>query len=221
MPITAREGGSQHIELIPEGVERAVCYAVIDLGTHENPFYDKKNRKVRFQWELPDHRIEVERDGKQVDLPRAISKPFTLSLHDKSNLRPFLESWRGRKFTDDETQGFDVTNVCGACCMLQIVHSVSKKGKTFAEVQSVMPLYKGMEKFEPENPRQVFSLEDFAPGEPIEIPETIPEWIRKEIMESIEWKKQEGPERDEPEAMFNDKPFEPERDEPEDETLPF
>jgi len=186
--ITAKNEEEHSIELIPIGVERAVCYSVIDLGTHENPYYRKMVRKVLFQWELPDFRIDVERDGVLTNLPRAISKDFTLSLHEKGKLRPFLESWRGKKFTEEELSGFNVEKVAGVCGMLQVVHGISKKGREYAEVQGVTPLYKAITKFSPENPVQIFSLEDIREGEEIVIPDAIPQWIQERIKESEEWR---------------------------------
>jgi len=40
-----------------------------------------------------------------------ISKRYTMSLGEQSTLRKDLESWRGKKFTPEELQGFDL-NAC-------------------------------------------------------------------------------------------------------------
>jgi hypothetical protein len=46
-----------------------------------------------------------------------ISKEFTLSMHEKSTLRQFLESWRGKAFTEKEALSFDVTALIGKPCL--------------------------------------------------------------------------------------------------------
>lgn len=183
MALTAKESGGSSIAPIEPGVYVGICYGVLDLGTHENRTYGKEEHRVLLQWELPDCRGEFERDGEKVDLPRAISKRYTLSLHEKSNLRRDLESWRGRSFTEQELEGFDLQNVLGTPCQLQINHETTEKGKTFAAVASIMSLPRGAPKpGKTENPLSFFSFEDGG-----ELPETIPEWTRELIQESREW----------------------------------
>ena len=54
--------------------------------------------------------------------PRAISETYTNSLGEKANLRKMLENWRGRAFTQEEMDGFDLRNVLGKACMISVVH---------------------------------------------------------------------------------------------------
>ncbi|MHA1379626.1 MAG: hypothetical protein ACTSRG_14730 [Candidatus Helarchaeota archaeon] len=46
-----------------------------------------------------------------------------MSLHAKATMRKFLESWRGKKFTKEELEGFDLQKILGKPCQLQIIHS--------------------------------------------------------------------------------------------------
>src|SRR6185436_8399648 len=110
------------IQPIDPGVYTAACYGIIDLGTHLNPVFGSEQHKILVQWELPEVRGEFERDGKKLNLPRAVSKRYTLSLSEKANLRRDLESWRGRKFATQELAGFDLRALLGVSCQLQIVH---------------------------------------------------------------------------------------------------
>lgn len=176
-------------EPIPAGNELAVCYSVIDLGHQYNEAYDKSPRKILIQWEVPEYRIEIEKDDKKLDLPRAISETYTNSLHEKANLRKALEAWRGKEFTAEELAGFEVGNVAGHACMLQIIHEASKKDPTkiFAKVSTVSSVPRRMEKPKAENPVVVWDLP--PEGEPIVIPETFPQWVKDTIMRSQEWKK--------------------------------
>ena len=64
-----------------------------------------------------------------------ISKFYTLSLHEKSNLGQDLVSWRGRPFTETERQGFDITKLIGVTCQLNVMHTDSGKER----ISSVMP----------------------------------------------------------------------------------
>jgi hypothetical protein len=189
MSLIAKDtSNGQDFAPIPSGLQHGVCYAVIDIGTQPQFGNYPSRRKVVFCWEIPGERIELERDGKKVSMPRAISEKFTLSLASKGNLRPMLESWRGRPFTAEELEGFDVGNVIGANCFLNVVHAQGKgekAGRTYANVASVNPLPKGMAKVKPENPTLVFSMDDFKG--PVMIPPEIPEWIEGLIKQSEEY----------------------------------
>lgn len=185
MSLIAKEKTGLNIEPIDAGVYVAVCYGLIDLGTHHNPLFGNEAHKILVQWEIPEVRGEFEREGQKVSLPRAISKRFTLSLSEKANLRKDLESWRGRKFTAQELAGFDLRALVGAACQLQIVHETNKEGRTFATIAAIMALPKGTPRPQPENTPVFFSFEEA--GERPVLPSGIPEWVGKIIMESKEW----------------------------------
>ena len=157
MAIVAKSTGNS--KPIPAGLHHAICTAVYDLGTQWNERYQKGDRKVLIQWELPGVRIEIDKDGEKLDLPRATSRKFTLSLHEKSHLRPFLEGWRGKTFTGKELLGFDILSVLGVNCLLQIIHK-EVEDKTYANVTSALPLQQGTEKKTAENPLRSFSVDD-------------------------------------------------------------
>ncbi len=113
-----------------------------------------------------------------------------------------LESWRGRAFTPVELDAFDVSKLVGVNCLLNVVHQNGtgvNSSKTYANVQSVNPLMGGMAKSTAVNPLLVFSMDDF-PG-PIVIPESVPDWIRKLIESSDEYKARLNPSR--PAAINN------------------
>src|SRR3990172_1693125 len=182
--LIAKEGG-EAIEPVDAGVHQAICYAIYDLGTQYSPVYDKSSRKCVIIWELPDRRIEIVKDGQTLNLPRAISKQYTLSLGEKANLRKDLETWRGKAFSQEELAGFDISKLVGVNCMLQVLHKVNGD-KTYANIVSILPLYKGINKLKPENPLIVYTLDQGTP------PETTPKWITKIISESAEMKASDG-----------------------------
>lgn len=217
MSLIAKDKGGQDFAPIPAGMHHAICYGVCDLGTQPAFGNFPAKRKVVFIWELPDERGIFQREGRDVSLPRAISARFTLSLSKKSNLRPMLEGWRGRAFTEAELDGFDVMNVCGANALLNVIHE-QKNGKTYANVKTVTPLPKGMAKKTAENPPLKFSLEDFGAGIPVVFPENMPDWIKALVMQSEEYiRKQQNHGQPEPteEEMTNLSP------DASDENVPF
>lgn len=170
--------------VVSEGVHMAVCHGVIDLGTQQTEWqgHEKHVRKVLLCWELPDERIE--RDGESI--PRVVSARYTASIGEKANLRKVLESWRGKAFTQEELGGFEIRNLLGVGCQIQIIHK--KKGEqTYANVTSVMALPKGMKSAVSELPQLWFSFDEIDKSNPA-IPEEIPEWIQKVITQSDEWK---------------------------------
>jgi hypothetical protein len=167
---------------VPEGVYQGVCYALYDLGTQFSEKWGKSAHQCLIVWELPECRLELEKDGKVIDVPRAVSKKYTMSLNEKAALRKDLQSWRGRNFSEEELSGFDITRLLGVNCMIQIIHN-KKDSKVFANIASITPLYRGLEAAQPENPIVFFSMAEHR-----DIPETAPGWIKEMIEASAEWK---------------------------------
>lgn len=169
-------------EPIPDGVYQAVATGVIDLGTQFNEHFQKSSRQVLFIWEIPELLIKFEKNGLEVEAPRVISKKYTASWHEKANLRKDLQSWRGRAFTEDEMQSFDISTVVGKNCMLQIINT-TKDGKQYSNIASILPLYSGLKNVAPFMDIAYFSLEDGY-----DIPTTVPVWVRDIIFKSEEFK---------------------------------
>ena len=187
--VKANQGGGY--PPIEAGSYRAICYGIVVEGTFINPFNQKKQTKVRFLWEFPDERIL--KDGK--DLPRAISEEYTLTLGEQGKLRPMLESWRGKAFTKQELEGFDIENVLKAPCLITTMVGISKQGREYASITAVGRLPKGMEvPRETENPAIVFNVCD--PECPLEKMEQLPDWIQNRIKDSLEYKERTTTEDD-------------------------
>lgn len=196
MALFAKNNGGQDFEPLSAGTHQAVCYGIVDLGTQpSNSPQFRASRKVAFLWEIPAERIEFTKDGVHKNLPRGISGMWSLTLASKGKLKPMLESWRGRPFTEAELDGFDLKNVLGANCLLAVVHN-NKGEKTYANVASVSPLMKGMNKIAPENPTIFFSLDE--QGDRIEFPPTLPEWLVNKIKQSAEYIQETNPGHHEP-----------------------
>lgn len=177
MAIIAKENSGGNFELIPADQYAAICYRVIDLGTQKGEYQGVPNhkRQAMISWEI-DAKME---DGK----PFAISKWYTLSLNEKSSLRPDLESWRGKAFTQEELDGFDISKLLKVPCLLQIVHKTNKQGQIKASVNSIMKLPKAMIAPAIVNPLIDFSLDEYNQS----IFDMIPEGIQKMIVVSPEY----------------------------------
>lgn len=142
MAIIARDTGTTDFEPAPEGLHPAICVDVVDKGMVESQW--GTSHKIQIRWQLDGHSdAGVREDGKQW----LVTRQFTLSLHEKAALRGFLVSWRGKQFTAEELKGFDLENIVGAACMIQVLHNKSQDGqRVFANVQNIMPLHKSIPK---------------------------------------------------------------------------
>jgi len=144
---------------------------------------DKTLNKVWISWEIPTELKEFKQG--EGEKPYVINEEFNLSMNEKATLRKFLESWRGKQFTDDEAKSFDVTKLLGVPCMVSIVHKTSAAGKTFAKISNVSPVMKGFTVPAQINPSTELNYDNFDGH----LFESLPEFIRKKIESSIEYKK--------------------------------
>lgn len=175
MSLTVKQNAGGEFEITPEGTYVGRCIKVIDLGTQTSTgqYGTKQQKKVMITWELLDDEVKMA-DGR----PYAVSQFYTASLHEKAQLRKDLEAWRGKKFTDDELEGFDLTDVLGKYCMIQIIHSVDGN---YANVNALMR-YKGDE------PAGVNELVAFDISNPnYEVFETFSDKMKDKIKNTPEW----------------------------------
>lgn len=141
MPILATD--EKKFTPAPEGVHQAVCVDVIDKGKSISDFRGKKAEvhKIQIVFQTEDTNPSTERRFE-------VSQFFNLTLNEKGKLRPFLEQWRNKKFTDGEIkQGFDVEKLIGANARIQVLHN--ERG--YADIASIQPIGKNDTKLEPEN----------------------------------------------------------------------
>jgi len=202
--IIVKDTSNEGFAPLEAGAYRAVCYAIVNMGTTWNDYYKHEQTKIMFCWELPDERITV--DGE--DKPRALSQTYTLSLNEKSGLRKMLEGWRGRAFTPEELQGFSLSKVLGAPCLISTVIRTGNNGRDYANVASVSRLPKGMEVPKTvENPKVIFDITNEEC--PLSEMSKLPEWIQKRIFESAEYKARTASDNDDYVVVDNeeDLPF--------------
>lgn len=125
----------------PEGLHQAVCCDVIDLGmlpvTYKGVTKEKPMIKIRWQLE------EIDPKAKR---RFTVTKRYNNNLGTKANLRKDLETWRGRKFKEEELDKFDLEKLLGANCQLSISHNVKDEGEIYANVMTIVPINPKMKK---------------------------------------------------------------------------
>lgn len=153
-------------EIAPQGNHVATCYQVIDLGFQESNWQGNISwkHKVFVNFELSNEKMK---DGR----PFSVGARYTLSLHEKAELRKALESWRGRGFTEQELEGFDLFNILDKPAMVNVQHN-----EGYANIAAVTPLPKGMEAPKKENETIFYSLDD-----PDTNKDKLPEWCLNKI----------------------------------------
>lgn len=195
MAINATNSGGTPRELIPAGNYYARCYKMIHIGTVEEIILGEKKilNKVRIGWELPTElRVFKEEKGEQ---PLVIENEYTLSMHEKSNLRKLLASWRGKDFTEKEAESFDITKLLGIQCMLNIIHKPSKKdpSKMYEQIAGVTAVPKGA--IVPPQINPTFELNYDEWNE--ERFQSLPEFIRNKMITSMEYCSMKNPSHNE------------------------
>jgi hypothetical protein len=173
----ASDSGNGSFEQPPVGTYAARCVRLIDLGTQHGEWEGKPNTRnqVLVSWELP---TELMKDGEYAGKPFMVSKFYTNSLGEKANLRRDLEAWRGRAFSPQELDGFDLMNILGKACMVSLIHDRDR-----TKVGGVMALPKGMPVPDAVNPLLSFWIEEWNQ----EVFDSISKGIKEIIMKSDEY----------------------------------
>lgn len=186
MSLTVSEKGSK-IELIPEWIHLARCVSIIDLWTQKVVFEkrEKEVHQIRFEFELPNIVYTYEDNWQEVETTKIIWVNFTASLNWKWKLKKFLESWKWKKFTQEELAWFDLQKVLWAKCQLQVIHSDDWQ---YANIENALPLIQWMTIPEWKRELLSFSIEEknWEYVFDTAIFEKLPEWLQEKIYQSKE-----------------------------------
>lgn len=183
MIVAKQNTSNSDFKLPPAGSFNARLYRLIDIGTQTTEWMGKKKmqRKIIAMFELHgednDGQPLVMNDGK----PMVVSKRYTLSLDEKATLRKDLEAWRGRAFTQEELDGFNLEVLLGKFCMVSITHT-EHDGKQYANISSISQVPSALKKLgEPKgiNELMIFSLDNFDQGKFEKLSEGLQGVIRK------------------------------------------
>ena len=101
------------------------------------------------------------------------------------------QSWRGKPFTQEEMRRFDLKNILGAWCMLNVIERPGNDGKMYTNVNGVTPvpaLIKQNGLPEGVNKSELFNLTD----PDMAMFETFSDNLKAKIASSPEWQKLQG-----------------------------
>lgn len=195
--IATNTGGN--FEIVPSGTYVARCYSMVQIGTVTETIKGvaKQLSKVRLTWELPTKKKEF-KPGEGLK-PFSVSKEFTLSMNEKSNLRKFLEGWRGKAFTQEQAKQFDITKLLGLPCMLSVIHKTSGAGNQYADISSASALPEGMNCPDQVNANFEFSFSPYSE----EKFKMLPDFLKQKISTTPEYYKALNPHHTEASAQEN------------------
>lgn len=192
MAFLATDTGGGNLKTVPAGVFIGRCWELIDLGTQTNEtgmYAGKSGHKIKIGFELfgddeDGNPLTIDVYGKE--MPLTITKDYTVSLHEKANLRKELAAWRGKDFTEEEAKGFDVTKLIGAYAMVNVTHKTNSQGKVRANISGLSPLPSALKNAKPAavHANRIFDLD--SPD--MEIFATFYEYLQEQIKKSPEWK---------------------------------
>ena len=120
--------------------------------------------------------------------PFGIFKNYTLSWSEKANLRLDLQSWRGKPFTQEEMRRFDLKNVLGAWCMLNVIEKLGQNGSIYSNVDGVTPVPSMIKQNglpQAVNKNELFNLSD----PDMQMFNGFSEHLKNKITSSPEWQK--------------------------------
>lgn len=140
----AQDSGPKKYYVVPPGLYQAVLYGAWDLGQTEKVWQGVRKfvRQMGLGFEL-DHVItEGPLQGKNA----LISKSYTNSLSDKSNIYKDLTTWLGRPLTPEELGLFRWETMVGVNCTLAIANIDKREGGKMAVINSINPITDSMRK---------------------------------------------------------------------------
>lgn len=187
MSLKIKKKSGSSVPPMEAGTYPAVCVGIVDLGEQYSETFKKYSDKLLVIWEIPPQTIEI--DGE--DKPRWLSKDFSASLNEKSNLYQTLVSWRGKAFTENELtedengfMQFSVLDMLGTGCFLQVIVE-EKDGNSYNRITSVISLPAGMSAPTTETPLIAFDMDAWDD----EVFNSLPVWIQDRIKKSTQYQK--------------------------------
>jgi len=180
MPLIAKQKTKSAVPPLEGGTYIAVCVGVIDLGEQSNEKYKNYSNKVLMIFEIPSETVDVEGEQK----PRWLSREFTVSLNEKSNLAKTLVPWLGRELTEqEEKDGFDLSVMLGKSCQLQVIIA-SKEDRQYNNITAIIGLPKGFPSPTATSEMLLFDIYDWSDDTFAKLPE----WIQEKIKKSTEYR---------------------------------
>ena len=187
MALIAKKSNPVVIPPLAAGTYTAVCIGLVDLGEQLNTLFNKYQDVVSMTFEFVGETIE-RGNGPE---PRWISKEYTKSLAEKSNLYRDLKAWTGG-LTDKQLEEYDLSQLIGKGCLVSVEVREGKEGRQFNRISGIMALPKGMPEPKAESDTFIFDMDK---EETYAALPNLPQFIRERIEKSPTWaKKQVGKE---------------------------
>jgi hypothetical protein len=172
-------------QLAPVGNHISRCYQIVDLGTQDDPKWGNASHKLRFAWELCEELTDF---GKGKKEPFSVSMTVNFFFGRNSNFAKVLEGWKGGTFSDKEMETFQLKNLVGKACMLNVVHA-TQGDRDYANVASVSPVpAKWLDRVPPMVNKPLFFEVEMGPESREFL--LLPEFLQKIIVKCHEWKEQ-------------------------------
>lgn len=172
----------------PQGPQVAICYSIIDCGTHMKSFQGQEAKPtplLHISWEFPNLPKVIFNEGEQPK-PYGIFQEYSTSMGDKAKLPKLLSAWRGVPCKDLATE---LPQFLGQPCLINVEYKQDKQRPdiTYANVSmnglGVMRLPAGTPVNPISNPKVFFNLDHYSHAQFA----LLPKWIQKKIMSSLEW----------------------------------
>ena len=187
MSIIAKKSESKTFEPMAEGAYPARIYQIIHIGTYPDYTGVLKN-KVRLTFEFPTElKVFKEENGEQ---PQVLSQEYTVSFHEKSQLRKVIDACDPKAMKNVNDDGFieeyDIESLLGKSCLVTVIHKEAKTGDAiYANIGNCTVMPKGMECPAQINESKVLNYDAFDK----EVFESQPQFIKDKITSSLEYKK--------------------------------
>ena len=181
--------------LAPAGTHIAKCFKMIHVGQIDYLYQGepKKRNSLWVYFELPNELQTFNSDiGEQ---PYSVNIEYNLTFYEAAKLFKHINSWRGKTLTPQELDDFEVSSLIGKSCMLTIVHNIAASGKTYANINSITGMPKGMDA-----PKQINDsfIWDYNDNFSINEFNKFPQFMQEKIQSTPEWKQKTEDKKDIP-----------------------
>ncbi len=166
----------------PSGNHIATVIGIAIIGTIETEFKQVKSKKkmLRVYFELTN-----ELNPEDENRPFVIGQDYANSLHKNANLRKDLEGGWGT-MTDAQAETFNLVNLLGCNCMVNLAIETSAKGSQYNDVLGLAPIPAGFPIPAPKNEIFLFNLN--PPFKQAEF-ERCEKFVQEKIKSSDEYQK--------------------------------
>jgi hypothetical protein len=164
----------------PAGNHIARLYSITHIGNLDENYMGepKVMDKVRLGFELPTE-THVFKEGEEAK-PLSVFEEYTFSMHEKAKLRKLVHGILGTQLCDAEAAAFDLDDLLGQVCML----NVTLRDSGWPKIESAAPLPKGMKAPEQVNQNFIFDVDEFDQ----EKFDTLPKFVQDKISSSYNYK---------------------------------